>query len=197
MRRGASARVGRDDRRGFTLIEMVVALAIVALAFGVALPAFRRVDAGTDLDRATTRVQTLFRMARDSAVRGGLPVTVVVDSATGLVWVDTPQPLALANAHVRDSLTAPPDQDEMDPSARLRADLAPAMGAGADSLLEPGSTLGLPTSVKLVLPRARAVFTFDPSGVALADSVVLRGEDGARTVTVDPWVGDARVRAAR
>ena len=62
------------------------------------------------------------------------------------------------------------------------------------ALLEPGSPIGIPSTVRMELPRARARFTFEPTGAALADTLLLSGPFTTRAVTVDPWTGDVTVR---
>lgn len=81
----------RARRRGFTLVEMVMAFGILALGTALAVPAFMRMVQEDDLTRATRSVESLFRIARDSAIAAGRPVTVVVDSVSGLVWLDVPR----------------------------------------------------------------------------------------------------------
>lgn len=173
---------------GFTLIEVVVALFIVSLAVAVAVPAYRSLGEVDDLTRATRRVETLFRLARDSAIRSGLPVTVVIDSIDGLVWIDTVEPLGLSSPEVRDALAYPDYAPEPGMLSALVGD------QNDDELLEPGSPIGLPGTVHMELPRARARFTFEPTGAALADTLLLSGPLATRVVTVDPWTGDVTVR---
>jgi prepilin-type N-terminal cleavage/methylation domain-containing protein len=173
---------------GFTLIELVTALFILSLAVAVAVPAYRSLGEVDDLTQATRRVETLFRLARDSAIRSGLPVTVVIDSIDGLVWIDTREPLGLGSAEVREALAYPdyaPEPSML--SAQVR-------GLNDDKLLEPGSPIGLPGTVRLELPRARARFTFEPTGAALADTLILAGPLATRVITVNPWTGDVTVR---
>jgi len=173
---------------GFTLIELVTALFILSLAVAVAVPAYRSLGEVDDLTQATRRVETLFRLARDSAIRSGLPVTVVIDSIDGLVWIDTREPLGLGSAEAREALAYPdyaPEPSML--SAQVR-------GLNDDKLLEPGSPIGLPGTVRLELPRARARFTFEPTGAALADTLILAGPLATRVITVNPWTGDVTVR---
>jgi prepilin-type N-terminal cleavage/methylation domain-containing protein len=80
----------RSPTAGFTLIEVVVTFFILSLLALVAVPAFRLSRQVSGLDEATERLETLFRLARDSAVRTAAPVTVVIDSASSLVWLTTP-----------------------------------------------------------------------------------------------------------
>jgi type II secretory pathway pseudopilin PulG len=170
-----------------TLLEITAALLILSLAVAVAVPAFLSLGKEDDLTRATRRVETLLRLARDSAIHSGLPVTVVLDSVTGLVWVDTPRRLRLGSDSLSEGQRSPLEEPELEMALAL-------VGGGRVEALEPGAPIGLPRTVRLDLPRARTRFTFEPSGAALADTLVLAGALGTRVVTVDPWTGDVRVR---
>ena len=182
------ARLVRTAHSGFTLIEVVTALFIVSLAVAVAVPAFRTVGEVDDLTLATRRVETLFRLAQDSAIRSGLRVTVVIDSVDGLVWIDTREPLGLSSPEVRDALAYPDDAPDPGIAGAI------LLRQNDDELLEPGSPIGLPRTVRMELPRARARFAFEPTGAALADTLVLSGPFATLAVIVDPWTGDVIVR---
>jgi len=159
---------GREARRaGFTLMEILVVFIILGAATALSVPAWRRWFQEDDMTMATRRIEALFRLARDSAIRGGEPVTVVIDSVSGNVWLDAPRPAAIA-----DSAYAP--------RAMPRA-------AGA---AQTGESLELPAGVTIELTRARARFEFAPSGAAYADSLVLKATTGVRLITVNPWTGD-------
>jgi len=71
------ASVGRTGRlraaRGFTLIELMVVVAIIAIAAGVAALALRD-PAATRLDREAVRLAALLDSARAEARASGLPV---------------------------------------------------------------------------------------------------------------------------
>lgn len=175
-------------RAGITLLELIAALLIISLAVAVAVPAFLNLGRTDELTTATRRVETLFRLARDSAISSGAPVTVVIDSVTGLVWVDTPLRIQLGSHAPAEALASLFDAE--DPSTIL------ALLGGREALeaLQPGQPLGLPDGVSLELPRARSRFTFKPTGAALADTLLLTGPFGVRAVTIDAWTGDVRVR---
>jgi type II secretory pathway pseudopilin PulG len=174
-------------RSGITLLELVTVLIIISLAVAIAVPAYLSLANQDDLTRATQRVQTLFRLARDSAISSGLPVTVVIDSVTELVWVDTPRRIQLSSQDLPEVETSL--FDKTDPST----DLALLGGEQALEGLVPGQPLGLPEGVRMELPRARALFTFEPTGAALADTLLLTGAFGVRAVVIDAWTGDVRV----
>jgi type II secretory pathway pseudopilin PulG len=172
---------------GITLLELVMALTIIALAVGVAVPAYLSLGQRDELARATLRVETLFRLARDSAISSGQPVTVVIDSVSELVWIDTPRRIRLVT-----------QADDQAPASLFDAspdslDLALLGGEEVLEALVPGQPIGLPDGVRMELPRARSRFTFEPTGAALADTLVLAGPFGTRAVIIDAWTGDVRV----
>lgn len=76
-------------------------------------------------------------------------------------------------------------------SGHYRVDTTSSFGTGrvVEDTLRFGATEGLVTD----LPRLRYVFR--PTGAAFADSVVIRGSDSTRAVTVDTWSGVANAKA--
>ena len=168
-------------RAGFTVIEIVVVLLIISIAAALAAPAFRSFFEEDDLTAATHRFETLFAFARDSAIHGGRPVTVLVDSVSGRVWLDTP--------------AADIDPDTMPAVEPGRAFGSQAMRPGTQRMdgVDEGEPLDLPASIRIELTKARARFTFAPSGAAYADSLVLSSTLGTRLLTLNPWTGDVVV----
>jgi prepilin-type N-terminal cleavage/methylation domain-containing protein len=71
-----------EGRAGMTLIELLVAIAIVGIALGAAVPAFRPAnERGTGA--AAEALMRAWRDARGDAARRGVPVDVVLDAKTG------------------------------------------------------------------------------------------------------------------
>ncbi len=75
---------GRDRRlrglkaeRGFTLLEIFIAMAVLAIGVVVALPMFRNVIRSTTVSNQTNDLITSLSTARAEAVRRGLQVAVV------------------------------------------------------------------------------------------------------------------------
>jgi type II secretory pathway pseudopilin PulG len=167
-------------------VELVTALLIVSLAVAVAVPAFRTSREEDDITKAQRRIETLFRLARDSAIRSGVPVTVILDSVQGLAWIDSPATVRIGSEVAREALAWP--------DAAPQPGEVAAMYLGNSDALAAGQPIGLPPTVRMQLPRARARFRFEPTGAALADTLLLAGAFGTRVVIVDPWTGDVRVR---
>ena len=66
-------------RSGFTLVELLVVLAILALISTVAIPAFTQLAEPNDLERAATEVKRLLERARLTALERATRATIVID----------------------------------------------------------------------------------------------------------------------
>ncbi len=77
----AGSRQGRQS--GFTLIELMVVLAVAALLVGVATVALHRPQGRPLLSSTARQVASAFRAARMEAILRGRPQTVTVDVARG------------------------------------------------------------------------------------------------------------------
>lgn len=97
---------GLSGPGGFTLIELVVTLGIIALVSAVAVPAILSQPSRSDIDTAVDEVRGVLELARNSAVREAAPIRVAVDSVSGTMWlipagtgagtgVPTPAPVSL------------------------------------------------------------------------------------------------------
>ncbi|WP_353229023.1 prepilin-type N-terminal cleavage/methylation domain-containing protein [Novosphingobium sp.] len=83
--------------RGFTLLEMMVTVAIMALATGIGWPLLERLMARAPMDAARGTVALAVAQARSAAVAGDRPVSIAlagIDAHT-LVFSAGPAPLAL------------------------------------------------------------------------------------------------------
>ncbi|WP_295588061.1 GspH/FimT family pseudopilin [uncultured Lamprocystis sp.] len=65
--------------RGFTLIELVVVLAIAALLMTVVPPLISAALPGVELKAAARRTAATLRLARETAIRTGMDTVLVVD----------------------------------------------------------------------------------------------------------------------
>lgn len=81
----------RATRRGFTLVELIVVLAILGIVVAVAAPALRRVDGDAPRDTAAELAAAVAK-ASTAAARRGAPVRLELELATGAwtLWSEDP-----------------------------------------------------------------------------------------------------------
>jgi prepilin-type N-terminal cleavage/methylation domain-containing protein len=63
-------------RRGFTLVELMIAVGIIVLMLALALPAFRAITGSRSTEGATNLVASMLSRARTDAIAGGQPYGV-------------------------------------------------------------------------------------------------------------------------
>lgn len=76
MHRAGFARVARAGRAGFTLLELMAAIAILGILLGIGIPSFRDVLAVNRLAATSNELVTAIAVARGEARRRGIPVTI-------------------------------------------------------------------------------------------------------------------------
>lgn len=76
------------DRNGFTLIEVMIAVAIVSILAMVAIPNYMQWNARYQLKQGTTELAGSLNLARLSAMNRNLAVTVTLALVSGKVNVD-------------------------------------------------------------------------------------------------------------
>ena len=77
--RPTSSAARSSRRRGITLIEVLVTVAIIAMMLGISYPTFTRGLDGIRLQTSISRAGTFFHRARQEAVRSQGPVQLLVD----------------------------------------------------------------------------------------------------------------------
>ena len=68
-------------RRGFTLVETMLALAVAGVLLGIALPRFTALKQGLEVERAAHEIASAHRRARIAAIAQGRPVILSVSAA--------------------------------------------------------------------------------------------------------------------
>lgn len=73
------------SEQGYVLIELMLALIIVSLLAGLALPRASATGGASELWSTALRIAVLLRADRNAALRGGLPVVSGIDREAGAV----------------------------------------------------------------------------------------------------------------
>lgn len=76
-------------KKGFTLLEIIVVLALLALTAAAAVPAFLGHAVRTPEQQAAHVLVDALTQARDAARASGTPATFVLSPAAGTYWVST------------------------------------------------------------------------------------------------------------
>jgi type II secretion system protein H len=96
-------------RRGFTLIEMVLVLLLVALVAGIVAPSLRNFSSGAQLRDTADRFVTLTRLARVQALSTGQVHRLTIDSSKNqcVVEAENAQQLEALSGHLDSSFAIP------------------------------------------------------------------------------------------
>jgi len=89
-------------RRGFTLIELILVLTLLAIAAALVAPRLANFMRGRALDAEARRILSLTRAGRSRAVSEGLPVLLWVDSAQQAYGLEREDAAAGADARAQD-----------------------------------------------------------------------------------------------
>ncbi len=170
----AVARVSRDKAAGaFTLLELILVMAILTMAISLTAPTLARFFRGRALDSEARRLLALTRNGQSRAVSEGLPMDLWIDADQGRI-----------------GLEAEPSYDNHDPrkvDLQIESGLQIRVEAGAVSTAATNSAAaGQVTSVasipkKLLVQPGLPTIRFMPDG-SIADSspqcICLAGRDG-------------------
>ncbi len=158
-------------RAGFSLTELVVALAVAMILLAVGLPAFLRAYHAYELSNAATEVADILRLARYEAIRLNTPVQCMIKTsgAAGYtnVWVDS---------NGNNALDPPEKMFLLGPSGNL-----------VDGGSVPGTSALIAAAVNSIVPTA-------PSPTA-SGSVVRRAGSSAAAVQRERVLSGQRARA--
>jgi prepilin-type N-terminal cleavage/methylation domain-containing protein len=168
--RGDRTRPPRAWCLGFSLLELTVVLAIVAIASALAFPAVSAGVRNWQLQAAARELSVSFKFARNQAVARREPLQVVLERTRGVYWVD----------HVGKGAAANFDEAERK-GIRLYA-------------LPTGVRFGEITVEGYPASGDQIGLVFAPRGTSEEATVQVVGERGRRyQIAIDPVTGYARV----
>ncbi|MBI3567534.1 MAG: prepilin-type N-terminal cleavage/methylation domain-containing protein [Gemmatimonadetes bacterium] len=113
--------------RGFTLVEIVVVLALLALSAAVSVPAFSAVATRSSTHEAAAQVTALLEGARSRALARGYESQLTIDAAHARVWQAEPDSTFV--------LDLPADCHLASDKARLHVRFAADGSAAADAIV--------------------------------------------------------------
>ncbi len=83
---------------GFTLLEIIIALVLVAAVYAVALPSITRTRVSASVHNSRYVIESSIALARATAIRYGRSAELHLDATTDRVWVEADTTLAGAGA---------------------------------------------------------------------------------------------------
>lgn len=83
--------IGRASNRGFTLLELLIVVVIIAVAGGVAMVSFGGLFTRGPVRDAARKSTFLIRYARDLALARKTSQSITIDAETGTIFLDGPR----------------------------------------------------------------------------------------------------------
>ena len=139
-----------SKRRAFTLIELILVMALLLIVMGVAAPSLKNFFRGRTLDSEARRFLSLTRYAQSRAVSEGVPMTLWVDGSertyglqaqTGYMDDDRKAVEYNLDEDVEMQVSAPPVTTILTPQKRtaLLSGNLPAIRFSPDGFIDPTS----------------------------------------------------------
>ena len=166
---------------GFTLVEMMVVVAIMGLLLGLAMLNFRAISQKEPLEQAVSDVEGLCRSARSEAIVKSRPMDLTINSETGQLLLSTAPHAVNTPDSETGMLIAMVEEAVVIDQASLPPDVEMEIIIPEDIM--DSETPGV------------VVIRFYPNGTAepLQGLIVLPGE-GVYTMILDPVTGHLNVR---
>ena len=161
-------------KRAFTLIEIMVVVAVIAIIIGISVPTFRAFFNKAPLERAISDVEVLCREARSKAIQDQRSMDLIINDAENTLTLSTAarvvrQPDEFTGKLVRSTQEA-----------------------------EKLTQVTLETELEVILPEpdepgADVQIRFYPNGTAETLELVVSSTEGGYRLVIDPVTGHAKV----
>lgn len=195
-----AGRFGRPrTRRGFTLIEIMMVLAILGILVGVGLPAMISTVRKGPMRQAVADLEEGFLKARMLAILTGQPAELLIRAGDGTLQVQAvseaqPDPTAEPGAAAGRPEPAPVP-DAVDDPDKPRPEPLPSFSAKLDPSV---AFKRLDVSLRDMMDEAQAAVRFYPNGTCDAFAATLVSDAGGeRNVSLEITTGRARVEVIR
>ena len=181
--------------RGFTLVEMLVVLTIIAVVLAAAAPSFKTFSDKRKLDGAGEAIRSLSLFARDAAIAEKEPYIVVFDFIENRFWLAKGSALEYGDLAQTALLGAyGPEAEEMQPEQLQTMRAHGVLGEPREN--NPGVTIqrvDVEREGEIVSNALDYEYVlFNEDGTAEPASVYLMNEAGQAAV-VDVWLRASRI----
>jgi prepilin-type N-terminal cleavage/methylation domain-containing protein len=182
-------------RRGYTLLELLLALAVLLVVAGVAWPMLLRMYAGEPLQRSAEEVRQLLTASRLRAIDDGVVYEFRYEP-DGPKYALLPQQSAGLAAD--ESLTTPSGSAAESAALAEPLELPPGVRFGLSQAVSSGTTLSVLPDSRLSGGAWSDPILFHPDGSSIDATVDLVDDDGRSiTITVRGLTGTADVSRIR
>ena len=161
--------------RAFTLVEILVVVAVLGLVFALSIPAFKRIINKAPLEQGIGDVGSLCRLAREKAIVKQQAMDVVLNETEEIVKVTTAARVINTSDPTTGLMIKKAEETQLVDQAILLVDL---------EIIEP-----VPDEFTSDEIRIR----FYPDGTSETLTLRVADDDDAYLLTLDPVTGRARV----